>query len=96
MDEITLQLPSGEALKIARDDARVLAQRLWDIASHPGAAPIAVKLGDAVSAAREYGALRQVLASQTPHSSGQRSLGGVLRFRSQRQSDRRSNRPRGA
>ena len=77
MDEITLQLPSGEALKIAPDDARVLAQRLWDIASHPGAAPIAVKLGDAVSASaflrtpievteREYGALRQALAYQAP------------------------------
>jgi len=78
VDEITLQLPSGEALKIAPDDARVLAQRLWDIASHPGAAPIAVKLGDAVSASallrrpievseREYGALRKVLAYQAPH-----------------------------
>lgn len=44
MDEITLQLPSGEALKVAPDDARVLAQRLWDIASHPGAAPIAVTI----------------------------------------------------
>jgi hypothetical protein len=78
MDEITLQLPSGETLKLARDDARVLAQQLWDIASHPGAAPIAVKLGEAVSASallrspigvseREYGALRQVLAYQAPH-----------------------------
>jgi hypothetical protein len=77
MDEITLQLPSGDALKIAPDDARVLAQRLWDIASHPGAAPIAVKLADAVSTSaflrspvevseREYGALRQVLAHQAP------------------------------
>jgi hypothetical protein len=78
MDEITLQLPSGEALKIAPDDARVLAQRLWDIASHPGAAPIAVKLGEAVWVSaflrspievseREYGALRQVLAYQAPN-----------------------------
>jgi hypothetical protein len=77
MDEITLQLPSGEALKIAPDDGRVLAQRLWDIASHPGAAPIAVKLADAVSTSaflrspvevseRECGALRQVLAQQAP------------------------------
>ena len=78
MDEITLQLPSGEALKIAPDEARALAQRLWDIASHPGAAPIAVRLGDAVSTSaflrspievseREYGALGQVLAYQAPH-----------------------------
>lgn len=77
MDEITLQLPSGETLTIARDDARILAQRLWEIASHPGAAPIAVKLGDAVSASaplgspievseREYGALREV-RYQAPH-----------------------------
>lgn len=73
MDEITLQLPSGETMKVARDDALALAQRLWDIASHPGAAPIAVELSDAVSTSaflrspievseRECGALRQVLA----------------------------------
>jgi hypothetical protein len=60
-------------LKIPGDDARVLAQRLWEITPHPGAAPIAVKISDAVSASlhrgrsidvseREYGALRRILA----------------------------------
>ena len=78
MDEITLQLPSGETMKVERDDTRALAQRLWNIALHPSAAPIAVKLSDAVSTSaflrrpievseREYGALRQVLAHQATH-----------------------------
>ena len=66
-------------MKIARDDARVLAELLWDIAPHPGAAPIAVKINDALSASallakaidvneREYGALRRVLADQRASS----------------------------
>jgi len=60
---------------MAHEDARVLAERLWDIASQPGAAPIAVKINEAVSGSallrkpievseREYGALRRVLADQ--------------------------------
>jgi len=60
---------------MAHEDARVLAERLWDIASQPGAVPIAVKINEAVSGSallrkpievseREYGALRRVLADQ--------------------------------
>jgi hypothetical protein len=74
-NEISLKLPTGETLNVSREDARVLAQRLWDIAPHPGAAPLAVEINGAVSASalrgnsivvseREYGALRQVLGDQ--------------------------------
>lgn len=76
-DRLLLQLPTGATLTIGRSDARVLVQRLWDIAPQPGAAPIAVKIGDALAASavvlqaidvseREYRALRQVLPAQPP------------------------------
>jgi hypothetical protein len=75
-DEITLQLPAGQRLSMSIEDARGLSQRLWDIATHPGAATLAVRINDEVSgppllaktivvSEREHGALRRVLPDQT-------------------------------
>ena len=60
---------------MSRDDGRNIARRLWDLGSYPGAAPMAVKISEAVTASavhlrpldvteREYGALRQALSNE--------------------------------
>ncbi len=65
---------------MSRDDGRNIARRLWDLGSYPGAAPMAVKISEAVAASavrlrpidvteREYGALRQALANLKPNQS---------------------------
>jgi hypothetical protein len=56
-------------------DGRDVARQLWDLGSYPGAAPMAVKISEALSASaafigpiditeREYGALRQALPNE--------------------------------
>jgi len=86
MDEITIKLPNGETLAMSRDDSRSIARRLWDLGSYPGAAPMAVKLSEAVAASaiflrpvavteREYGALSHALSNEevdTPSSPRER------------------------
>jgi hypothetical protein len=78
-DEVTLKLPTGETLKVSTAEARMLARQLWELAPLPGAAPIAVKIGEAVSAIslrsksvyvseREYGALRLVRTDEPPQN----------------------------
>jgi hypothetical protein len=75
VDGIDLKLPGGETLSLSRDDARRMAQRLWESAHYPGAAPMAVKISETVSASpalrrpieiteREYGALARLLADE--------------------------------
>jgi hypothetical protein len=74
-DGISIKLPDGETLTMSRDDGRSIARKLWDLGSYPGAAPMAVKISEAVTASavylrpidvteREYGALRQALSNE--------------------------------
>jgi len=77
MDGISIKLPNGETLKMSRDESRSIARRLWDLGPYPGAAPMAVKISEAVSASailirpidvteRGYRALREVLPNEQP------------------------------
>ncbi len=74
-ETIPLKLPNGETLTFSRERARAVANWLWDNSSQPGAAPIAVKLTDALSGStrpievseREFGALRHALGQEPDH-----------------------------
>ncbi|MDE3132116.1 MAG: hypothetical protein KGL16_13275 [Acidobacteriota bacterium] len=49
-EKIVFKLMSGKTLAVSREDARMLARRLWDLAAEPGAAPLAVAITDALAA----------------------------------------------
>lgn len=77
MSKVTFELPTGETLTMSGEDARTLAQRLWEIATQPGAAPLAVAITDCLSGSlrlagaidvneREHAALLRVLDEPRP------------------------------
>lgn len=79
MSRITFELPTGDALTLTRDDAKALAERLWEIAPEPGAAPLAVAITACLSGSlrvaraidlneREHAALLRVLDEHPPQS----------------------------
>ncbi len=77
MSGVIFELPTGETLTMTREEASTLAQRLWEIAPQPGAAPLAVAITGCLSGAllrakaidvneREHAALLRVLGEHPP------------------------------